>query len=279
MTASVSQPGCVKSREPWSGQLADGACRSDRTECPDYADRYSGSVLPLFLLAWPCRRAGWSPPVRLHHHVLLVSHSGDGGRTACAFAHRGLRRGGLDRRVRPRGSSPTYALPRCSLGHRVGEAGYAVVTPSLLSDLYPPERRGRALATFYAAIPVGTALGYAVGGTIGSNFGWRAAFLVAGVPGLLLALSLLSLSEPRRGAFDRGTAVAATPLAIGPPPLSLCWPPSYSFNTAARPHLYMGEAWRWNAHLLCPERQHTAGPLDNDHVGVTCPDRWLAGTL
>src|SRR5437867_1971012 len=71
------------------------------------------------------------------------------------------------------GLAPTYAallLARTVIG--VGEASYAVVTPSLLSDLYPAERRARVFATFYAAIPAGTALGYAVGGTIGEAFGW-----------------------------------------------------------------------------------------------------------
>src|SRR5262250_205577 len=75
------------------------------------------------------------------------------------------------------GLAPTYAallMARTVIG--VGEASYAVVTPSLLSDLYPPDRRARVFAIFYAAIPVGTAVGYALGGTIGSTFGWRSAF-------------------------------------------------------------------------------------------------------
>src|SRR2546430_17417215 len=82
------------------------------------------------------------------------------------------------------GLAPTYALlllARAIVG--VGEASYAVVTPSLLSDCYPPERRARVLGIFYAAIPVGSALGYAVGGLVGGHFGWRAAFFVAGASG------------------------------------------------------------------------------------------------
>src|SRR5687767_5029910 len=70
------------------------------------------------------------------------------------------------------GLAPTFAwllLARALVG--IGEASYAVVTPSLISDLYPAERRGRALAIFYAAMPVGTALGYMLGGRIGSSFG------------------------------------------------------------------------------------------------------------
>src|SRR5438132_683078 len=78
------------------------------------------------------------------------------------------------------GLAPTYAmllLARAVVG--VGEASYAVVTPSLLSDCYPAERRARVLGIFYAAIPVGSALGYVVGGLVGEHFGWRAAFFVA----------------------------------------------------------------------------------------------------
>jgi len=131
--------------------------------------------------------------------------------------------------------APTYAallLARAVIG--VGEGSYAVVTPSVLSDLYPPERRARVFAIFYAAIPVGTALGYALGGTVGSAFGWRSAFLVAGIPGAMLALTLLRLPEPRRGAADTGEARPATPLAMGPSLRALCARRSYLFNTAAQ---------------------------------------------
>jgi MFS transporter, Spinster family, sphingosine-1-phosphate transporter len=62
------------------------------------------------------------------------------------------------------GLAPTYAtliIARALIG--VGEASYTVVTPSLLSDFYPTNRRGSVLATFYAAIPIGSALGYGLG--------------------------------------------------------------------------------------------------------------------
>ena len=85
----------------------------------------------------------------------------------------------------------------------VGEAGYSVVTPSLLSDFYTQARRGRALSIFYAAMPVGTALGYVVGGQVDAHFGWRSAFFVAGLPGAALALALLSLRDPPRGNLDQ----------------------------------------------------------------------------
>jgi len=133
------------------------------------------------------------------------------------------------------GLAPSYAallFARAVIG--VGEASYAVVTPSLLSDLYPPERRARVFAIFYAAIPAGTALGYALGGTIGSAFGWRTAFFAAGIHGAALALTLLCLAEPKRGASDAVGAGPATPLALGASLRALCARPSYLYNTAAQ---------------------------------------------
>lgn len=90
----------------------------------------------------------------------------------------------------------------------LGEAGYATVTPSLLADVYPRDRRGWALSIFYTALPVGSALGYLVGGAVGARAGWRAAFFVAGAPALLLGAALLLAREPARGALDAPPAAA-----------------------------------------------------------------------
>jgi MFS family permease len=81
----------------------------------------------------------------------------------------------------------------------VGEASYATISPSLISDTYPPDRRNNALTIFYVAIPVGAALGNIIGGQVAAHHGWRSAFIWAGIPGLLLALVLLPFAEPRRG--------------------------------------------------------------------------------
>jgi predicted MFS family arabinose efflux permease len=88
----------------------------------------------------------------------------------------------------------------------VGEAAYATISPALLADYYPPERRGRIFAIFYMAIPVGAALGYVVGGVVSQEWGWRAAFMVAGVPGLLLALWVLRVPDPPRGSMEHSAA-------------------------------------------------------------------------
>ncbi len=104
-------------------------------------------------------------------------------------------------------------LARAAVG--VGEAAYGTVSPALLSDYYPLRTRGRAIAVFYSAIPVGSALGYVLGGLVDHHWGWRAAFFVAGGPGLLLALASLLLPDPPRGVQDealppRPTGLAAT---------------------------------------------------------------------
>jgi MFS family permease len=84
----------------------------------------------------------------------------------------------------------------------LGEASYATISPSLLSDAFAATRRNNALTIFYVAIPVGSALGYFIGGEISSHWTWRHAFIWAGIPGLLLALVLLPFEEPRRGQAD-----------------------------------------------------------------------------
>ena len=93
----------------------------------------------------------------------------------------------------------------------VGEAAYATIAPSLIADFYPPARRNRILTIFYVAIPVGSALGFTLGGVVGARWGWQAAFLVAGLPGLLAAGGALLIREPVRGAFEDPEARQAQP--------------------------------------------------------------------
>jgi MFS family permease len=97
------------------------------------------------------------------------------------------------------GFSRSYGMllaARSAVG--IGEASFGTVSPGLISDYFPPERRGRALAYFYLAIPVGSALGYLFGGVVGQKFGWQNAFLLAGLPGLLLAVPLWRMGDPGR---------------------------------------------------------------------------------
>lgn len=100
----------------------------------------------------------------------------------------------------------TFFFARALVG--VGEAAYATISPALLSDFYPADKRNRVLTIFYVAIPVGAALGFTLGGIVGQHYGWRAAFLVAGLPGILTSLLVLRVKDPGRGAQDGGVSNA-----------------------------------------------------------------------
>ncbi len=93
------------------------------------------------------------------------------------------------------------ALARVLVG--VGEAAASPAAHSLISDYFPPARRATALAIYTMGANVGILLGLAGGGWLAQYFGWRAAFYVVGLPGLLMAVVVwLTLEEPPRGAAD-----------------------------------------------------------------------------
>ena len=90
------------------------------------------------------------------------------------------------------------ALARIGVG--IGEAGATPPAHSLLSDYFPPEKRATVLALYACGVPVGVGLGYWLGGWINDAYGWRVAFFVVGLPGLVLALVVrLTVREPVRG--------------------------------------------------------------------------------
>lgn len=95
-------------------------------------------------------------------------------------------------------SYPELLAARASVG--IGEAAYSAIAPALLADSFPARLRGRVFSVFFAATPVGSALGYVFGGLIDQHYGWRAAFLLAGIPGPLLATLVLGLTDPQRSA-------------------------------------------------------------------------------
>jgi len=101
-------------------------------------------------------------------------------------------------------------LSRVGVG--IGEAGGLPPSQSLIADYFPPERRATALAVFGTIFPIGGMIGFLVGGWVTQYYGWRAALMVVGLPGLLLALLVrLTLREPPRGFSEKRTV-------SGPPP-------------------------------------------------------------
>jgi MFS family permease len=91
-------------------------------------------------------------------------------------------------------------LARSLIG--IGEASYIIIAPALISDFFAKNDRGKALSFFTMGLPVGSALGYILGGYLGETYGWRSAFRIVGLPGLLMALLCLKIKEPQRGAAD-----------------------------------------------------------------------------
>lgn len=120
-------------------------------------------------------------------------------------------------------------IARALLG--VGEACYATIAPSIIADLYSKDLRSRKLAYFYLATPVGSALGYILGGYIGEFYGWRAVFLVGGLPGLLFALLAFLMVEPERGRNDDQAPASGPALSLMATLRRLIRTPAWRINT------------------------------------------------
>jgi MFS family permease len=122
-------------------------------------------------------------------------------------------------------------ITRCCVG--IGEGAYGPVAPAMISDLYPVNIRGQVLSWFYIAIPVGSALGYVLGGLVkNSGIGdwgagligvrlesWRWAFFLVTLPGIALGLWSFFMREPRRGQAD----LAQARLAKAAKPVAVAW--------------------------------------------------------
>ncbi len=112
-----------------------------------------------------------------------------------------------------------WTMLACRVLVGLGEASYAVLSPAWIADLFPAGRRNNALTLFYVATPIGSALGYLLGGFALTHGGWRYGFFLAGAPGLMLALALLPLREPARWTASDGSPVSAAAAAVPPPGL------------------------------------------------------------
>lgn len=112
----------------------------------------------------------------------------------------------------------------------VGESGYGPTAPTLISDYFSIKRRGIVMAIFYMAIPLGSALGFIIGGAMARRHGWPSAFFVVFSPGLVLGVLCFFMKDPPRGQADAG-AHAAPRSAKFADYLSLLRTPSYFLVT------------------------------------------------
>jgi MFS family permease len=89
------------------------------------------------------------------------------------------------------------------IGVAVGEAGTSPPSFSIISDYFAPKERSKAMAIFTVGANAGVLLGFTLGGLIATHYGWRAAFFIVGIPGLIMVLLVAGLvREPRRGLSD-----------------------------------------------------------------------------
>jgi MFS transporter, Spinster family, sphingosine-1-phosphate transporter len=185
------------------------------------------------------------------------------------------------------GTFMALLLTRCFVG--IGEAAYGPVAPAVISDFYPVKMRGQVLAWFYMAIPVGSALGYVLGGAVAnSSIGevagrllgvhtdsWRWAFYLVVPPGLALGIWSFFKREPPRGQADLG---AETNLAtvhwrdyfvlLRTPSYVLC-----TLGMAAMTFAIGGIAF-WMPYYL-KHRSDASGPVEVIFGGIVC----LAGLV
>ena len=139
----------------------------------------------------------------------------------------------------------------------LGEASYATVSPALIADNFPENKRNKALTIFYVAIPLGAAFGTLFGSWIGDLYGWQKAFMMAGAPGLLFAFSLLPFAE-KKAAPPEGMPETAKPgikdifnlLKIKDYNLIVWGYVAYAFALGA--YQYWGQVFLQRVHNLSP---------------------------
>src|SRR6202048_4568514 len=172
----------------------------------------------------------------------------------------------------------------------VGESSYSTITPTLIAAYVPLKLRATALGVFQAAIPMGFALGFVLGGFLGKYFGWRVAFMVVGLPGLIASVFVWRLQEPERGKQDRQASQTDPPAAsVAPAAANQSWlrtswailcTRDWFLSTAGYTALtfVLGAFSTWASFMLVDDKQMTA-----EHaayvLGVTIFLAGAAGTF
>jgi MFS family permease len=160
----------------------------------------------------------------------------------------------------------------------VGEAGYGPAAPTIISDLFPIRWRGRVIAGFYIAMPVGAALGYIIGDKLGGNphWGWRSAFYVVTIPGILLGIVCFFFKDPPRGTVDAGHAIKGLPSREDY--LHILRIPSYIVNTLAMAAMSfaIGGMSYWMTDYL---EYRKVGPGSGSTFGIIIASAGLTATV
>jgi predicted MFS family arabinose efflux permease len=168
----------------------------------------------------------------------------------------------------------------------IGEASFGIYAPALLSDYWPPEQRNRILTIFYLSLPVGAALGYILGGTLGQAYGWRMPFYVAGLPGLLLvALVWVLMREPARGASEHEAPARLDPRRYRAMLMALTRNPAYWTATLGMAMMVfsLGGISVWMPTFLFRHGNYSLAAASQILGGITVVDgiagTWLGGWL
>jgi MFS family permease len=151
-------------------------------------------------------------------------------------------------------------VTRCFVG--IGEAAYGPVAPAMIADLFPIEKRGKVMAWFYLAIPVGGALGYGVGEVVKNMSNWHYAFYCVVPPGLALGLWCFGMKDPPRGQTDPGVEAATRKPSLADY-LFLLKIPSYTLNTLGMTMMTfaIGGLAYWMPEFLVQHEAGDVGPL------------------
>lgn len=172
------------------------------------------------------------------------------------------------------GLAANYAqLLLARIGVGVGEAGSSPQSHSMIADMYATHERSRAMAIYTLGVPIGIMMGFVIGGYVSVNWGWRAAFFVAGAPGLLLGLILwFTVREPVRGLADGLSAGARKPQSFADAMRGLKAGFAFIWQSKASRHVVIGLTLTsfvgyggtiWGAPFL--ERTHG---IPRDQVGL-----------
>ncbi|GAA4100245.1 MFS transporter [Zhongshania borealis] len=149
------------------------------------------------------------------------------------------------------------------IGVGVGEAGGSPPSHSMISDIFPPQKRATAMGLYSSGVNIGILFGFLLGGWLNEFFGWRVAFVVVGMPGILLAIVVrFTLSEPKRGQSEARVASTTQPSLTEV--LSVLWTrPSFRFlSMGAALNAFAGYATaNWTASFMIRSHGMTTGEL------------------